>query len=434
MKIHEIRKNALHYGIFSFFIMISIGYISTNNYSRFFIEPIRLISEIGVIFYLTLILYKSKLHHKHLIGLSLYVFLLAIGITHAMLNESIEIGSTGLLVNAIITVCGILLLGYQDSNICSIRFAKWFFVYVSAGTLLMVLIGGLEFTPVPHFNFDYEAGVNSMETLYSQEMSKFFGFGAMAAAFLAINDRGRWMKYLYFSFVLVFLLLSLLGGARGDSIFALVLVISYLVISNSIRGLLWLGSILLIFYIGIGDWSGIDNFQIFQRMSGLDGDFGQRDVLLAQSFELLLKEPVCMVFGCGLGYFQSYFGYPFGMYPHNVLVESFIVFGVPISLAFIFIVSCGVWRYYRDSRGADLLVLFFIYSMLIRLKSGAVFGDWFFTAGCIYFSSIYMQKISIGMPTHTRLTSANLIAEMDRNSGKNVISSYSGRKFLTPHH
>lgn len=427
MKIHEIRKNALHYGIFSFFIMISIGYISTNNYSRFFIEPIRVISEISVVLSLVVILYKSQLCHKHLIGLSLYVFLLAIGISHAVLNESIEIGSTGLLVNVIITVCGILLLGYQDHDICSIRFARWFIVYITAGTLLMILIGGLEFTPVPHFNFDYEAGVNSMETLYSQEMSKFFGFGAMAAAFLAINGSGRRIKYFYFSLVLVFLLLSLLGGARGDSIFALVLVIAYLVISNSIRGLLWLGSILLMLYVGIGDWSGIDNFQIFQRLSDLDGDFGQRDVLLAQSFDLLLKEPVCMVFGCGLGYFQSYFGYPFGMYPHNVLVESFIVFGAPIALAFIFIVSGGVWKYYRYSRGADLLVLFFVYSMFIRLKSGSVFGDWFFTAGCIYFASIYMQKITINIPLRTKLISANLITRMAKNPGSDIISSHSGR-------
>jgi hypothetical protein len=417
MKIHEARKNALHYGMFSFFIMISIGYISTNNYSRFFIEPLRAASEICVILSLIAILYKSKLGHRHLIGLTLYIFSLVIAISHAVLNESIGIGSTGLLVNTIITVCGILLLGYQSSNIFSIRFARLFIAYISIGILLTVFIGGLEFTPVPHFNFEYETGVNSMETLYSQEMSKFFGLGAMAAAFLAIKACGRWAKYFYFSLVLVFLLLSLLGGARGDSIFALVLVIAYLVISNSIRGLLWLGLILFMLYIGIGDWSWTDNFQIFQRLSGLDGDFGQRDVLLAQSFDLLLKEPVCMVFGCGLGYFQSYFGYPFGMYPHNVLVESFIVFGVPITLAFIFIVSGGVWQYYRNSHGADLLVLFFIYSMLIRLKSGALFGDWFSNAGCIYFASLYIQKMTIKIPAHTSFSSFFTKLQPDIPSG-----------------
>ncbi len=404
MKIYEIRKNALHYGIFSFFVMISIGYISTNNYSRFFIEPFRRVFEIGVVLSLVAILYKSKLCYKHLIGLSLYAFLLTVGISHAMLNESIEIGSTGLLVNVIITVCGILLLGYKNSNICSIRFAKWFIVYISVGILLTVFIGGLEFTPVPQFNFEYEAGVNSMETLYSQEMSRFFGFGAMAAAFVAINGSGRRVKYFYFSLVLVFLLFSLLGGARGDSIFALVLVMAYLVISTSIRGLLWLGSILFMLYVGVGDWSGIENFQIFQRFSGLEGNFGQRDVLLGQAFQLLLNKPACMIFGCGFGYFQSYFGYPFGMYPHNVLVEFFIVFGIPITLAFIFIVSGGVWKYYRSSREADLLVLFFIYSMLIGLKSGTVFGDWFFTAGCIYFASVYIQKMTIRLPLRTGLT------------------------------
>ena len=417
MKIHEAKKNALHYGIFSFFIMISVGYVSTNNYSRSFIEPLRLASEIGVILSLAIIFSTSKLCHRHLTGLTLYIFSLVIGISRAVLNGTIEIGSTSLLVNVIITVCGILLLSYQSSNICSIKFAKLFIVYISAGFLLTIFIGGLEFTPIPHFNFDYEAGLNSMETLYSQEMSRFFGFGAMAAAFLAINAGGKWVKYFYFSLVLLFLLLSLLGGARGDSIFALVLVIAYLAISNSIRGLLWLGLILFILYIGARDWSGINNFQVFQRMSGLNGDFGQRDVLLAQSFDLLLKEPTCMVFGCGLGYFQSYFGYPFGMYPHNVLMESFIVFGVPITLAFIFIASGGVWQYYRNSRGADLLVLLFIYSMLVRLKSGALFGDWFSNAGCIYFASLYIQKMTIGTPICTGLSSFFFKPRPDMTSG-----------------
>lgn len=113
-----------------------------------------------------------------------------------------------------------------------------------------------------------------------------------------------------------------------------------------------------------------------------------------------------MIFGCGFGYFQYYFSYPFGMYPHNVLVEFFIVFGAPVTLAFIFIVSGGVWKYYRSSREADLLVLFFTYSLLIGFKSGTVFGDWFFTASCIYFASVYMQKMTMRLPLRTGLNPA----------------------------
>lgn len=400
MKIERAGERALHLGLFSFFVLITIGYISTTNYSRVFIEPLRMVAALALAFFMGIILLKIKPRGLSLTGPFLYISLLALGIFLAMLNESLSIGSIGLAANAAITLCGILLFCYRGNNILPDRFAAWFVAYVAASMVFTLLIHGLEFTPFPRFNFEYDSGVHALDITYSQELSRLFGFGAMAAAFLAANKKNRLAKCYYFILILIFLAISFLGGARGDSVAAFIMVVAYWIISNPVRSLPWLALVATSMYAGVPDWSWLDNLSIFQRLMELNDDLGHRDILISQSFSLLLHQPSCLIFGCGFGYFQTNFRYPYDMYPHNILIELLIVFGAPITLAFIFSITAGIWKYYRRCRELDLLVLFFIYSLLVGLKSGSLFGDWFFTAGCIYFSSFYLQNIVIGNPPH----------------------------------
>lgn len=398
MKIERAGEKALQLGLFSFFVLITIGYISTSNYSRLFIEPLRAVAAVALVFFIGIILSTSTLCRRHLTGLALYASLLAIGISLALLNDSLAIGSIGLLTNIAVTLCGILLFNAHDKNILSDRFAAWVLAYVIIGTLFTILIKGLEFTPFPRFNFEYDTSINVMDITYSQELSKFFGFGAAAAALLSVHKKTRLAKYFHFFLAITFLFFSLIGGARGDSIAAFFLVISYFIILNPARTLSLLALTATGVYLGVTDWSWLNNFPIFERLLDLNNNLGQRDVLLAQAFNLLLNEPACLIVGCGFGYFQHYFGYEFGMYPHNTLIELFIVFGAPVALTFIATIAGGLWQYYRRSRKLDLLILFFIYSLLVELKSGVLFGNWFFTAGCIYFSSVYVEKMALGTP------------------------------------
>lgn len=396
MKIERAGEKALQLGLFSFFVLITIGYISTTNYSRVFIEPLRALAAVALVFFIGIILSSSTLCRRHLTGLALYASLLAIGISLALLNGSLETGSTGLLTNIAITLCGLLLFNAHGKNILSDRFAAWVVAYVIAGTLFTLLIKGLEFAPFPYFNFEYDTSVNAMDITYSQELSKFFGFGAAAAALLSIHKKTRLARYFYFILAVTFLFLSFIGGARGDSIAAFLLVIFYFIISSPARALPLLALTATGASLGVTDWSWLNNFPIFERLLDLNNNLGQRDILLAQAFNLLLNEPTCLIAGCGFGYFQHYFGYEFGMYPHNTLIELFIVFGAPVALAFIATIAGGLRQYYRQSRKLDLVILFFIYSLLVELKSGVLFGNWFFTAACIYFSSVYIDKMILG--------------------------------------
>jgi len=128
-----------------------------------------------------------------------------------------------------------------------------------------------------------------------------------------------------------------------------------------------------------------DDFAIVKRMSAFaDGDLGSRDVLFYQAIDLLFDNTGCMVFGCGFEFFQKYYGYESGMYPHNVLVEFIVVYGFPFFFVFFAFVAKGLRQYFSDV-GFDLFLILFSYAFIIAMKSGDVTGSWLMISSCIYF-------------------------------------------------
>jgi hypothetical protein len=112
--------------------------------------------------------------------------------------------------------------------------------------------------------------------------------------------------------------------------------------------------------------------------------FGMRDVLLAKCIELLINEPICLFFGGGIGFFQYYFGYHPGMYPHNVPVEFLISFGLVFTLPLIYFVSRGLVQIYRLEGFESQFLFVFAYFLLVGLKSGSVITS-YLLVGCMTF-------------------------------------------------
>jgi hypothetical protein len=114
--------------------------------------------------------------------------------------------------------------------------------------------------------------------------------------------------------------LSALGGARGDFLVGGIVVLLIIIRCGSLKTGALILLPLLLFSLSYLDISA-DDFLIIKRFSVIgDGNFGLRDVLLLQSIELLSEEIKCLAMGCGLNYFQIYYGYGYGMYPHNIFV------------------------------------------------------------------------------------------------------------------
>jgi hypothetical protein len=124
-----------------------------------------------------------------------------------------------------------------------------------------------------------------------------------------------------------------------------------------------------------------------------ESNLGMRDILFYQSIELVSNEIPCMLIGCGLNYFQNYYGHEFGMYPHNYLSESIISFGLFITIGMIIAIILGFLIYLRSETKSTLFILLLGYFLIVALKGGYFIGHWFVNASFIFFLC-YIFKIA----------------------------------------
>jgi hypothetical protein len=396
MNIDRISEKVALAGLISFLILTSIDGLVTSDSSRLIILFIRYASMIAVTLSLVFLIAVGNYFFKSFVAWFLYFSLLTWGSILAFANGASQAGVAGLFPSSLVTMCGIALFARNNGKLFSNKLSDIYVFYVFAGLVVTILAGGIDFESSPSFVFQYLSDKEDGAILYSQGISKYFGFGAVAAIFLAFNSISNARRYIAFVLAVAFIYFSLLGGARGDSILAVSVVLGYAINKNPTR---LLGSILIgasIAYLFVNNWSWIDQFLVLQRLLFVtDGDFGERDILLTQSINLLTNQPECLFFGCGFGYFQDYHGYEFGMYPHNILIEMIIVFGLPVTAVIGLSIGAGVNIYYRENgKSMDIFLLFFIYSLLIGLKSGALFGDPFLTASLLYFLLLYIKNIT----------------------------------------
>lgn len=392
----KIKKKIPDLGLFIYLVLVTIGFLTTNDASRLFIVSIRIFSIAMLAAIIIILLYESWLNFRGFLISIGFLFFCACGVLLSVFNDALHIGYNNLLVNVVVTLVGFFFLMVVKPKESYKRLGLPFVCYGVVGFFLTVLVSGFEFNFPPGFVFDYTpVGSSQSDNLYSQGVSQFFGLGAIAAAYLGATVKSKIKSMLFFAVCFVFALLSLLGGARGDSVAALGVILSYLALQLRIKFVfLSLLSFVLV-YLMVGDWSDFSQgFIILQRLEMLSGgDLGHRDILLSQAINLILNENRCLVFGCGFGYFQKFYQYDFGMYPHNFIVEFIIVFGLPMFLVISLLVTYGLFLYYKKCGSVDLFVLFFLYTGLVSLKSGALFGGWYFTAATLYLLSVSLSHL-----------------------------------------
>lgn len=398
MKIRRVHHMALISGLFLFLILISINQLTTNQTSRLIAVSIRLTAIVGVVFSLLILFALHKIKKKQLLAISFYIGLVLYGAIMSILNGAFDLGQQNLLINILVTLSGLTLMSMSVDRPLLDLFTKSIFLYVFLGLFATIVIGGLDLNFPPHFIFDYNPDSKTGNPLdYSQGISQFFGLGSISAAYLISKTKQKFYVLTLLFVVFSFLGLSLLGGARGDSIVAIIIALGFLAFKFRFKFFVFLILIVVFIVFSIEDWESLlDSFLIFQRLASLGGgDFGERDILLNQVMNLLSQEPRCLTVGCGFGYFQSYYGYEFGMYPHNIIAESLITFGLPISVGLGLLVAGGIKTYYKNNNNTiDFFILLFLYSALLAIKSDYLFGGWFFTASSMYFASLYIFKLT----------------------------------------
>ena len=396
MNILKVLRSNMHFFAMLFlFILMSIGYLTTNNLSRIPITAIRYASISLVLFFIIMQILSGKIRLNAAIGLFSYFIAIIYALFTSFANGAIEIGVSNIFINMAVTVSAIYLFSSRQA-VWSLTHGRLIVFYVATGFILTVWVGGIDLSFPPRFLFEYSSDINGSQIVYSQGISKFFGYGAIACVFLLINSDLKITKFLSALMMIIFSLLSLLGGGRGESLAALGVIMIYIFMQSPGKFIFFIAAVLSSTLMLSVDWSWMDDFLIFQRLSAInDGNFGSRDLLINDAFNLLLNEPRCIVYGCGLGFFQSYYSYEYGMYPHNFMVESFIVFGIPLATLF-FAASCGgLIVYYKKHKKIDLFILFLSYTFIIDMKSGALFGGWMTMASIFYLIGLLVEKMIV---------------------------------------
>jgi len=190
-------------------------------------------------------------------------------------------------------------------------------------------------------------------------------------------------RFVFFGATLIMLASSIIGGGRGDVI-ASVFMVSVCLVLHYPRSVIVLAPIFLVggmFYVGLDGILG--ELVIVDRLLNLEHSFGLRDVLAQESINLLFSDPKCLLVGGGFGYFQDYYGYDYGKYPHNFLLESLITFGLPLTILMMGLAMRGIYLQWISAEPAGAGYMFFGYFFLISLKSGSFTGSWFVLAGTI---------------------------------------------------
>lgn len=376
------QRRIVDLAIIAGFVAITIAHATTTSSSRFVYETIRLVCVLVLAVSVLFLVQRQNGFTRHfLLSAAFLAIFLTYGVVRALATGSLGIVEAGIGRDVLLIFCLAYLFsqGYRAPVSDFVGLA--IIVYGVCVLVVTMLSGGFTFSYPPRFVFEYEEAVRNAQIGYSQGVSKFFGYVAVVAGYFAVRSLERVRILLFSLLTVLFLLLSALGGARGDSLAAIFIVISYGLFFGSAHGRSLL--LLLCGLVGAWLWFSVDvgDFALLRRLSALDGGLGTRDVLYSMAIELIGVEPVCSYFGCGFAYFQHYYGLNPGSYPHNFFLELGVVFGVPLSIFLLVMWCLGFVKVIslQESESA-LYFLIFFYSFLLQLKSGTLLGAWWLMA------------------------------------------------------
>jgi hypothetical protein len=384
-----------------FIVATTISFSSTTVASRAYIEPIRVLSLAAVLAIVCVVLLRSRRVSKvAILALGAYGAMVAYAVVLSVLYQGFRHIEHQFLFDVALGSIGIYLVSSLGIRILP-REALIVFLAVVAGAFgATMAVGGFVVAYPPQFLFEYSGAEAGVQVYYSQGISKFFGLGAIAAIFLAFESKGRLTSAALCAASLLLLALSLLGGARGDSLVAALVVFVYSLM-RSRSSWVWWGLVGMTTLLIIPRTYVFDDFLIFNRFLNLQADAGIREMLLRQAADLLADSPACLVHGCGFGFFQHYYDYDSGLYPHNIALEAVIVLGLPLVAVALSFGLLGFFRYAREAgQRGDAFVLFYVYFVFLFMKSGTLLSAWLVLAGTFYFIARGLESVALdAVPT-----------------------------------
>ena len=362
----SVRAINLSIVLLLFFIFIITSFKSSDLSIKFF-DSLRLVLAFITSFLIIIYLFKTSVNKKLMFEISLLLFLIVYGI----LLNFINIKNVHLLVDipAVIQLFFAFILSFFLLKIVTYlkdldNYNHIIFYSFLIITFVFFFLDGYNFKELK-FNFEGQ-------TYYSLGLSStfFLAFFTSFYLFKETNYRINPAKVIFYLLIsLFFLFFGLLSGGRGEAIFSF-LIVFFMFAGYRKNFLKFVVFFLLTVPLIIINF---DHLIFFERLSlFLNDDYGSRPELIVLSLNLLYNEPKCLLFGCGFNFYQDYYGFEPTLYPHNIILEFVITYGLLISIfIFTFMFICFK-KYLFQKLKICLIDIFIIYLFLNSLKSGAL--------------------------------------------------------------
>lgn len=395
MLVNVSHERIFFLGVFAFFVLATVSGAITTFSAQVIVVYVRVLVGAVLFFSIVFALLKFGSRRSQIYAMYLYLFLLAYGALRSVMSGASVVGFTNLERDVLVGLMGVLVVaGYSAGGYVDSRLIRGYLLYVLCVLCVTVMLGGLSLTFPPAFRFEYIASsLGSNETnAYSLGLSNFFGFAAVASALWARTAREGLGKWSGIGLALFCVFLSMLGGGRGESLAALILVL-FLISRGAFSGVILMATVLFVVVSTLDLLAAFEADFLFVRRFLIlaEGNLSTRDLLLKQGYQLLVGNSECLFFGCGFGFFQSHFQYDFSLYPHNFIVEGVIIYGAPLMFFMVSLVVFGAILHRRISGRIDLILVFFAYALFVALKSGYFLGAWMLVSISCYFAAVALD-------------------------------------------
>jgi hypothetical protein len=391
------------------FLLANIHGLFINDFLTSFFMFFRYLLLVVIGLLLTKIVLNSKKLKKNIImalviNLSLLVYALYFGEINSG-NELNDFGSYFILVLSFFFTLSIFFsvnendyflinkiknnLSLKPSIPMNYKLLGAFYIFV----ILLVYFGSDFSFLSSKINFNVDA--QGIPQVYNQNTTNFFAFGAIFFTFIACALKNK-ISFFFIIIAMLYFYFSFLSGGRGGIIVGFVIInlilFKFLSVAQIILYLFSFSGLLagILFYeiIDLSNLIALDRFKLIFNHA----DFGYRDVLLRQSFELLSDRLVCVLIGCGFNFFQVYYGYDAGMYPHNIFLELIITFGFLIAVPLILLTILGCVLGYLSKFGNTFMFYVMLHFLGIHLLSGNLVSIVAISI-ILYFSYISLKSI-----------------------------------------
>lgn len=367
--------------LFLLFIIAIISSFKSSLATIFFFDNLRLVLAVIASFLIIISLHTNRISKRILFQIILLFFLITYGILLNFINIKniylhINIHDIFFLFFSFIITFFLLrvITYYKDFDNCNNIILIIFLIL----SFIFFFLNGYNFKEL---NFNFEIG----QLDYSLGLTFVF-FLAFFTSFYLLKETNSRIKpaktILYLLTSLFFLFFALSSGGRGESIFGFLIILFMFV--NFIKKN-WILSLVFLLLAVLLIVMNYDNLIIIKRLSLLfyDGQYGSRPELIVMSLNLLYNEPKCLLFGCGFNFFQDYYSIDKKLYPHNIILEFVITYGLLISIYIFTFVFIGLKSILFRQSKILLIDIFLIFCFLSLNKSGSLFS--FFNFPVIFY-------------------------------------------------